>query len=298
MENIKTWSSVPGLGRRFDPLNNFFFYKIFGEKDNEVQLLGFINAVLGKTGDDKFISVEILENSTFMADIMGGKSCSLDVRAKLPCGTMVDCEVQLRNQQNMDRRSLFYISKEFVRRLKSGEDYLGLENVIAINILDYDFLETKNFHSCFRLREDTEHDIILTEALQVHFINMVKYRRQVKDKLSNPLCRWLTWFDKNSTPELLEEVVKMDTAIQTADSRMTYVIRDDEEMLAYERYMKADCDRTAELNFARDQGREEERKERDITIAQNALAEGYTPESIQKITGLDLETIKGLAITR
>ena len=46
----------------------------------------------------------------------------------------------------------------------------------------------------------------------------------------------------------------MDSAIQTADSRMTYVIRDDEEMLAYDRYMKAACDRTAEINFARSEG--------------------------------------------
>jgi len=34
----------------YDPLNNFLFFKIFGEKGDEVQLLSFINAVLGKTG--------------------------------------------------------------------------------------------------------------------------------------------------------------------------------------------------------------------------------------------------------
>ena len=34
------------------------------------------------------------------------------------------------------------------------------------------------------------------------------------------------------------------------------------------------------------------------TIACNLLSEGSTPEFIQKITGLDMETIKGLALTR
>ena len=38
----------------------------------------------------------------------------------------------------------------------------------------------------------------------------------------------------------------------------------------------------------REEGREEEREE----IARNALAEGSSIEYVQKITGLDLETIK------
>ena len=144
----------------YDPLNNFLFYKVFGEKGDEVQLLGFINAVLGKTREDKFTSVEILENKSFMADIMGGKSCVLDVRAKLESGAMVNIEVQLRNQKNIDRRSLFYLSKEYARKLKSGRDYIELPNVISINIVNYDFPNTRNFHSSFRLREDTEHEIL------------------------------------------------------------------------------------------------------------------------------------------
>jgi len=45
--------------QRHNPLNDYLFYKIMGEKGDEVQLLGFINAVLGKTGDDRFTSVEI-----------------------------------------------------------------------------------------------------------------------------------------------------------------------------------------------------------------------------------------------
>ena len=39
-----------------------------------------------------------------------------------------------------------------------------------------------------------------------------------------------------------------------------------------------------------EEGRKEEKKE----IARNALAEGSTPEYVQKITGLDMETIQSL----
>jgi len=281
---------MPGSARQYDPLNNFFFYKIFGEKGDEVQLLGFINAVLGKTEDDRFVSVEILENKNFMAEIMRGKSCALDVRAKLQNGDMVNIEVQLRDQHNMDRRSLFYLSKEYVKKLNSGDDYIQLPNVIAINIVNYNFPKTKDFHSCFHLREDNEPDIILTDALEVHFINMVKYRKQGKGKLENPLCRWLAWFDKNSPPELLEEVLKMDVAIQNADKTMSFVTMSEEEMDTYERIMKAERDRRAEIYYAHNKGH----AQASYTIARNLLTKGSTPEFIHETTGLSLEEISKL----
>ena len=281
---------MPGSARQFDPLNNFFFYKVFGEKGNEVQLLSFINAVLGKEGENKFVSVEILENKNFMAEIMGGKSCSLDVRAKLPNGTMVNIEVQIRDRKNMDKRSLFYLSKEFIRDLKSGQDYIILPDTIGINIVNFDFPSTKNFHSCFHLREDTEHEIILTNALEIHFLNMVKYRKQGEAKLDDPLCRWLAWFNKNSSPKLLEEVLKMDSAIQTADERLAYITQNAEAMLVFDSYLKAECDRTSEIDFAFDKGGEKKSKE----IAGRALAAGLSPEVVQEITGLDLDIINKL----
>jgi len=236
----------------FDPLNNFFFYKIFGERGDEVQLLGFINAVLGKTGNDQFTSVKIHESKSFMAEILGNKSCVLDVRARLPNGSYVNVEVQIKDKHNFDRRSLFYLSKEYTRSLKSGEDYVILPNVIAINIVDFDFPKTKNFHSCFHLHEDSEHEIIMTDALEVHFINMVKYRKQRKDRqaLKDPLYRWLLWFDKNSPHEMREEAISMDSAIKTAEERFKNIIQDEDELDAYYRYLMAECDRTSELNFA------------------------------------------------
>ena len=294
MKNLFSGTVSSGFTRQYDPLNNFFFHKIFGEKGDEVQLLGFINAVLGRTGDDKFISVEILENKSFMADIMGGKSCVLDVGAQLQNGTVVNIEVQIRDKHNMDRRSLFYMSKAYTEKLKSGHDYIELPDVIAINIVGFDFPVTSNFHSCFHLREDTEREIVLTNVLEIHFINMVKYKKQGNGRLDDPLSRWLTWFNKDSPPELLQEVVKMDSAIQTAEDRLHHVTQSEEDMRMYTRYMMAECDRTSEINFARDQGREKGFTEASNTIARKLLAEGSTHEFIQKMTGLSLEEIKKL----
>jgi len=94
--------------QRFNPLDDFLFFKVMGEKGDEVQLLGFLNAIFGRSGKKPIESVEIIENKTFVKSILEGKSCILDVLAVLRNGTKVNIEVQLTNQYNMERRSLFY----------------------------------------------------------------------------------------------------------------------------------------------------------------------------------------------
>ncbi|MDR2923724.1 MAG: Rpn family recombination-promoting nuclease/putative transposase, partial [Treponema sp.] len=110
---MRTHTKTNQPPRRLNPLNDYLFLKIMGEKGDEVQLLGFINAVLHRTGENRFCSVEIIENKTFTPEVIGDKSSVLDVRAVLHDNTRTNIEVQLRNQHNMDRRSLFYWSKEY-----------------------------------------------------------------------------------------------------------------------------------------------------------------------------------------
>ena len=49
------------------------------------------------------------------------------------------------------------------------------------------------------------------------------------------------------------------------------------------------------LERGREEGWEGGREEEKAIIAMNLLAEGSTPEFVQKITGLDLETIQSLS---
>ena len=291
---MKTQNTTKPIGR-FDPLNDYLFLKVFGEKGDEVQLLGFLNAVLGWAGDDRLVSVEILENRTFTAEFMGDKASVLDVRAKLSDGGRVNIEVQLSNLKNMDKRSLFYWSREYAAGIKGGQDYVNLDNVIAVNIIDFDFLATENFHTVFHLREDREPDIVLTGVLEIHFLNMVKWRRlEEKDIAGDPLHRWLTYFDRGSPPELIAEVKKMDDAIQTADERMVYVTGDEEAIHAYEMRQMAIYDKNTWILEAKMEGIEEGIAKANLEIARKMKAMGDSAERIQVITGLSAETVETL----
>jgi predicted transposase/invertase (TIGR01784 family) len=209
---------------RLNPLNDYLFLKVMGEKGDEAQLLGFLNAVLRRTGKNKIVSIEILEHKTFSAEVIGDKTSILDIRAVLADGTKVNIEVQLRNLGNMDKRSLFYWSREYTRGIEAGQDYVELPNVVSINIVNFEFLLAGGFHTIFHLWEDHDKAILLTDALEIHFIDMVKFRMlRDKDIANDPLHRWLTYFDKDSPPELVEEVVKMDAAILKAQERAAIV---------------------------------------------------------------------------
>ena len=295
---------------RFNPLNDYLFFKVMGEKGDEPQLLGFLNAVLGRSGKKPIESVEIEENTSFEKDIIAGKSCILDVLAVLQDGTKVNIEVQLGNEYNMERRSLFYWSKVYYQSLNEGQNYRELPNVIAVNIVGYDFPRHGGVHTRFTLREEADPSLILSPALEIHFVNMIQWRKQGEKDLAVPLHRWLTWFDEKSPPELVEEVLSMDSAIMAASERQDFVIQDEAAFRTYWSRRGAEHDRISNLDGARREGEEIGRQEgqqigreegqqigeekKAIEIARNALTNGLSIEVIHDITGLDIETINRL----
>ena len=100
----------------------------------------------------------------------------MDVRAKTTDGTQYDIEIQLTNQKNMDKRTLFYWGKMFLEGIKKGQDYIELWKVITINILNFNFLAIDKFHSTFHLWEDSWKDFMLTDLVEIRFIELPKFR--------------------------------------------------------------------------------------------------------------------------
>jgi predicted transposase/invertase (TIGR01784 family) len=299
------------FAERLNPLNDYLFFKVMGEKGDEEQLLGFLNAVLRRTGKNSLVSVEILENKTFTADILGDKSSILDIRAILEDATRINIEVQLRNLRNMDRRSLFYWSREYTKSLEAGQDYRELPNVAAINIVNFEFLPSGGFHTTFHLWEDKEKTLLLTDALEIHFLDMVQFRALGKKDIRNdPLYRWLAWFNSDSPPELVEEVIKMDAAIQKAQERTQYVSGDKEALRAYEMRQMALSDWTSAYNQAIREGREaglnegmrkgiqqgiqKGAEQKAAEIARHLKAAGAPLDQIARITGLAEADLRNL----
>jgi predicted transposase/invertase (TIGR01784 family) len=86
------------------------------------------------------------------------------------------------------------------------------------------------------------------------------------------------------------EVIKMDKAISKAQERFDFVIQDKDFLRNYEMREMVLSDWTSRINDAKEEGHLEEK----IEIAKNSINEGLPIEIIQRITGLDLETIESL----
>ena len=82
----------------------------------------------------------------------------------------------------------------------------------------------------------------------------------------------------------------MDMAIKKARNRIDHVVQDEASLRAYEMREKAILDWNSAVGYHT----REAKKEGKIEVARNLLAEGSTVEFIQKITGLDIDTIKTL----
>ena len=80
---------------RFNPLNDYLFLKLMGEEGDEEQCLAFLNAVLSSKSKQPVKLIKILENKTFVAEVIGEKTSILDVRVETDNGEKANIEVHM-----------------------------------------------------------------------------------------------------------------------------------------------------------------------------------------------------------
>lgn len=284
--------------RKIKPLNDFIFKKLFGEKGNEDILVAFLNAILKRTHHEPIVEVEIIENKELSKELIEDKTGIIDVRAKTAEGEQVDIEVQLTNQGNMDKRTLFYWGKLYLEGIKQGQDYNTLSKVITINLLDFEFLGTKNYQSSFHLWEDIEKDYLLTDVVEIHFLELPKFRKlQQKDYKENAIERWLAFLEKDTSETTLKELMDMEPAIYKAENKLEYLSSDPKTMDLYWERERSLHERANMINSAEQRGREEGIEQgsntRALEIARNLL-DILDDEMISLKTGLSVEEVKKL----
>lgn len=187
----------------------------------------------------------------------------------------------------MDKRTLFYWGRLFNEGIKKGEDYRKLCKVITINILNFEYLPLDKFHSKFHLWEDEEKDYMLTDLVEIHFIEVPKFNElKEKNLKEDKLQRWLTFFNKDISEEMLEELMDMDQDIRKAEERLEYLSSDKKTIELYKAREKSLHERANMISSAKKEEREE--------IAKNLLRMGIEISKVIQATGLSEEDIKKL----
>ncbi|MBD2866702.1 Rpn family recombination-promoting nuclease/putative transposase [Paenibacillus sp. IB182363] len=280
--------------RRLKPKNDFIFQRLFGEQDTKESLISLLNAILQLQGTESIADITVIENKQLDKLFIDDKTGRLDVRAETLDGVQFDIEIQLANQRNMPRRTLFYASKLYISSIKAGGKYEDLKKTVAINLLDFHLFSFERFHSTFHFYEDHEERFMLTDAMELHFIEYPKFAN-MKKNLNNPLHRWLLFLDEKLPEEQLEELIRMDPVIKKAEERLEWLSSDEETLRLYEAREHSLIERNSLIAEGKAQGRAEGRAEGKKEIAKQMLAKGLEPALIAELTGLPLDEIREMA---
>lgn len=283
------------------PKVDFVFKKIFGNEKHPNILISFLNAVIKPT--DLIKSVQI-KNTDIEKEHIEDKYSRLDIKAVTNNGEHINIEIQVKNEYNMIKRSLYYWSKMYEGQLTKGQDYDTLSRTICINILDFKYLKNDNFHNCYRLKEKNTNEE-LTDVMELHFIEIPKLRKlENSEDISDMLEAWIT-FIESPTSELIDKLEMSSDEIKEAKEELLRLSGNDKERERYEKRFESLLEQNSLLANAErkglqkglqkgiEKGKKEGAKQEKILIAKNLL-DVLDDETISNKTGLSLKEIKEL----
>lgn len=216
-------------------LNDFFFKYMFGRDESKDILMSFLNSVLELEGENAITNL-VIKNGELPADYIGDKLSRLDILAETASKTLINVEVQIANESNIIKRTVYYWTQMY--KLDAGENYNKLCPAIMINILNFNlFPQRKRLHSNYSLYERGETER-LTEDIEIHFIEIKKYQPDNK-KFHHRLNKWLAYLSNTVSAEQMEAIAVGEPALQKALKMEKVFLTKTQERMIYENRQKA-----------------------------------------------------------
>lgn len=284
MESLKNISTLP--------TNDVIFHCLFGTKGNEKITKAFLEKLLNKEVEE--INLDL--NLNLIREHYDDKLGILDVRVKDKKGVNYNIEMQNTSSNTLPERIISYWSRLYNGDLKVGNDYNTLNKTIAILIVNDRIknLEViKKFHTKWNLREETYTEIILTDYLEIHIIELPKY---IELKKSNNNI-WLDFLLKPNEirgMDIMEDskMKKELEIVEEARKKWEEIIADEKIRDRALRLEIARLDYNTGMNNAREEGIKEGIRENLETIVKEMLVKKFPLEIISEITKLDIVEIE------
>ena len=238
----------------YNPLNDVLFKFIFGKEERKQITIDFLNAVLNPSLGHTIQDLQF-SNTEMSPEHDHDKLTRLDVACVLDSGEQVDVEVQVANEKNMARRTLYYWSQMYLMSLPAGKTYRNLKPCITINLVNFSFLPQKEPHALYGIYNPTNgHQ--LTKDLSIHFLEIPKYAKQEKKPISemSKMERWLAYFANQLDRKGKEELAMSEVAIQNAMEAARIFLNNTAERRLYINREMARMDRESQLEDAHEDG--------------------------------------------
>jgi len=285
-----------------DPKNDLAFKKIFGNENHKDILISFLNSILDFKDEKKIKSVTIL-NSHQAPKIEELKETILDIRATNEKNETFIVEMQRKDLNNFQKRSLYYTSKAYVQQLDKNQDYSTLKKVYFIGIVNFKMFESKNYL--------TKHLIVNQENgkqelkdFEFIFIELPKFkiRKNQINKLNTVIEKWI-WFLKHTQkldliPKEFENIKEFEDAFLIATQYKWS--KKDIEIYDYMTLKEYDEINAIETSYGKGkiagkaEGLEQGLEAEKIKIAKTSL-DVLDIDIVSLKTGLTIEEIKNLS---
>ena len=282
---------------------DFAFKQLFGTNGSEDILIAFLNAMLQESLESPIASLQ-LEDPHLHREHANDKLSILDISATLDTGTKVNVEIQLNNNHDMMKRSLYYWGKLYTSQLQKGMPYSALRKTITINLLNFImFLDHKEFHTKGTLW-NTQQQKLLSDDIEIHIVEIPKLTEQWHEEKVNPwkdpFARWLLLLSANEDEhltKLLEDIaMNQDPILQKAINKWERMSQDSSFRQAYDAREKVLMDEAAKFAHAETEGMKRGMEKGLEQGIEKGRKEGVQQGKIQMIKsmydlGIPLETI-------
>ena len=242
-------------------------------------------------------------------DSLRDRQIRFDINCKTVNGELINVEMSLNPKPFEPVRLEFHAGKLFTGQDIRGTDknFDDLKEAYQIAILakeqffpDEIFLHTFEYY-------DPESKISLNGRSRIITMELSKSEKVV-EKPAGEMSEqesWAVYFqyltDKDKR-EKINDILEKEEGITMASEVLITISKDEIERARLMSEQKYELDTQSNLVYAKREGIKEGREERDKEVreekretARNALAEGYPLETIQRFTGLDMETLKSLS---
>ncbi|KAB0447807.1 ATPase [Bacillus toyonensis] len=278
---------------------DFAFKQLFGTNGNEDILVAFLNAILKDSLESPIVSLQ-LEDPHLHREYEEDKLSILDISTTLNTGTKVNVEIQLNNNHDMIKRSLYYWGRLYTSQLQKGMPYSSLHKTITINLLNFVmFPEYEAFHTTGILWNQQQQKL-LSDDIEVHIVEIPKLLQQWREEKVNPwedsFVRWLLLLPANEDEYLtqtLEDIaMNQDPILQKAINKWEHMSQDSSFRQAYEAREKALMDEAAKFAHARNEGKKEGIQQGKIQMIKGMHELGVPLETIAKASKLDIHEVE------
>lgn len=263
------------------PTNDYVFKRLFGHVGNEEITKGLIKAVLKRNIE----SVTLDETPILEKDLQDDKVGILDIRARLYGNKMCNIEMQVVQEDSIDKRIMFYWSKLYASEIHEGESYKVLNKTIAILIANFELKSIKEiakYHTKWEIREEECSKVVLTNVFELHIIEIPKLINQLDKGLISKEDELSAWIRFINNPEKVGEAdMDNNKELKQAKDELDKMKQDERERyLAYlrEKHIR---DTKAIREFGYNEGKERGLEEGKAEGLAKGRAEGRA-EGIQE----------------